>query len=130
MTTIILMVKSRISQRERRLPFGVERSSSALLISPYHDMYRRCKSNSVNTMNNVRLFDNWGSVQIHQNLNSKCNNRGTGKKNISRNLAAFRATTDKGNRWWIAMRTIRVTIDSVLEFFDQCLKTRKPRKMK
>lgn len=52
------------------------------------------------------------------------------KKNISRNLAAFRATTDKGNRWWIAMRTIRVTIASVLELFDQCLKTRKPRKMK
>lgn len=73
-------------------------------------------------MHDARLFDNWGSVQTHQNWNSKCNSRAwyRGKKN-SRNLAAFRATADKGNRWFTRMRTIRVTIDLVLELFDQCL---------
>lgn len=60
-------------------------------------------------------------MQIHQNWNSKCNSCGIGKKNNSRNLAAFRATADTGNRWFTEMWTIRVTIDSVLELFDQCL---------
>lgn len=46
---------------------------------------------------------------------------GIGGKKNSTNLAAFRATADKGNRWFTKMRTIRVTIDLVLELFDQCL---------